>query len=405
MILFGHTADCHVATKYLEDSLSSLRQIRDICFKKELKFLIIAGDFWDDMVYVVKNSPLVQACDILKEIADKLPIILIYGNHDKPGSLEILEQISSNITVVEGNGLYCMVGRKIMKYEEGLKPDLAFLCFSYPRDEYVAKRIREEKLKITDDAGNKIESFIRYEKQKMLDRLKKFPNIPKIAIAHGTMIDSQMDIGQDQSTLTSETHFRQATFDGCDYVALGHIHKYQVFKNGGKQNIVYPSSIYSCNFSEVEPKSFSVVELEKDEPVKNYKFKIKCKLRARMDEDMDKWPKTRGKIQEKIIELNDRLSKDTYTLWEVNFTGPKSMLKFITEFNFAPNITPKIYSTDNVLTRSLQESPGEELTDDQKIRRFVEINEGVKWTTSLEAKLNKIKDKVTMRYKSGGGDS
>ena len=74
---FGHTADCHISTKHFNDSLESLEFICKKSINENCEFLIIAGDFWDHKIMVSKKSPLIKSVNLLRDLAKKIPIIMI----------------------------------------------------------------------------------------------------------------------------------------------------------------------------------------------------------------------------------------------------------------------------------------------------------------------------------------
>lgn len=94
---------------------------------------------------------------------------------------------------------------------------------------------------------------------------------PRIAVIHGTMTGAEMSNGQ--VTVGEELEFSLEDLSqmNCDYVAMGHIHKMQIFKLPSGGTAAYSGSIGRLNFGEPEEKGFLVPEFE-GQRVKDVKF-------------------------------------------------------------------------------------------------------------------------------------
>ena len=395
MIKFGHIADCHINKKYITEGIKALKQIKNICIEENAEFLIIAGDFWDKLVHLTEDSPLNKAAEIIKEIAEIIPIIMIYGNHDVRGSLEIFEQLSSNITVVSEPELLCRTEGKIYKYNKNLNPDILFFCFPYLRKENVKKKLKEEKQEIIiEKAEHIIESYVRYTKQKMLSQVKHLDlnKIYKIAIAHGSMKGFKDAKGQDTHYYNiNDIHYIENTFEEMDYIALGHIHAFQTM--GKEYRACYPSSIYSVNFTEEGDKFCIIVELEDDKTLKILPKKLDVQLVKTLKINLDELPPQRKLIINHLNELNKMAEEEKNTRWKIEFYGLKNTLEYLKEFKFSENITISKNFTDNLSVKNIEEE--RPLTFEEKVIKYIEENKGVKWSQSLESKFNKInEDKI-----------
>lgn len=397
MIRFGHIADCHINKLFIDEAIKSLSQIQNICIKEKSEFLIIAGDLWDKLVHLTEDSPLNRAATLIKNISEFIPIIIIYGNHDVRGSLEIFEKLSHNITVVSEPTLLCRVDGKIRKFEKDLNPDTLFFAFPYARKEAVKKKLKEELGQETvQKAEHVIESYIRYEKQKMIEKVKHLDlnKIFKIGIAHGTMQGSSKADGQDSRYLNEDVHFIESTFDEMDYVALGHIHKFQTI--GKKHRACYPSSIYSVNFSEEDDKFCLIVELDDDKTLKILPKKLNVQIVKTLKEDLNKLPPRRREILNRLNELNETLSKDKNTRWKIKFFGLRAVLEYIKEIEWHDNIKINENPTDEFSIGDIVVP--ETLTFEQKIKKYIKDVKGVEWSESLSDKLNIINDEKEQYY-------
>ena len=96
MVSFLHTADLHlglrltrfppeVAKKIREARFQALEKIRDLARTRQVDFVLVAGDLFDD--HAVDSDLARRAFDMLESFA--VPVLLISGNHDPllPGSV------------------------------------------------------------------------------------------------------------------------------------------------------------------------------------------------------------------------------------------------------------------------------------------------------------------------------
>jgi hypothetical protein len=222
------------------------------------------------------------------------------------------------------------------------------------------------------------------EKVKHLDLNKIF----KIGIAHGTMQGSSKADGQDSRYLNEDVHFIESTFDEMDYVALGHIHKFQTI--GKKHRACYPSSIYSVNFSEEDDKFCLIVELDDDKTLKILPKKLNVQIVKTLKEDLNKLPPRRREILNRLNELNETLSKDKNTRWKIKFFGLRAVLEYIKEIEWHDNIKINENPTDEFSIGDIVVP--ETLTFEQKIKKYIKDVKGVEWSESLSDKLNIIND-------------
>jgi exonuclease SbcD len=404
MIKFGHIADCHINRKFIIEGIKALSQIKDNCLKEKVEFLIIAGDFWDKLVHLTEDSPVNKATTIIKEIAEIIPIIIIYGNHDVRGSLEIFEKLSSNITVISEPELLCKVEGKIQKYNDSLNPDALFFCFPYLRKEGIKKKLKEEKReKIIEKSEHIIESYVRYTKQKMLEKVKHLDlnKIYKIAIAHGSMRGVKTAKGQDSHYLNKDVHFIEDTFEEMDYIALGHIHAFQTL--GKEYRACYPSSIYSVNFSEEGDRFCLIVEIDEDKTLKVLPKKLDVQLVKTLKINLDELPPQRKIIINRLNELNTIASAEKNTRWKIEFYGLRNTLEYLKDFTFSDNIILDKNFSDTLSIKDVEDGDGP-LTFEEKVIKYIEINKGVKWTKSLEVKFNKINEDKIQYYNSEEDD-
>jgi len=98
------------------------------------------------------------------------------------------------------------------------------------------------------------------------------PSMPAVLAAHcgveGARLSSEARLAASYEPTISASDLANPAFD---YVALGHIHRFQDLNEGRQPSVVYCGSMERVDFSEEdEPKGFAVVEVEKGRAV--YEF-------------------------------------------------------------------------------------------------------------------------------------
>lgn len=334
ILKIGHMGDAHLTEKkYVDDSKRSLQFIRDeVLSDKEMDALIVPGDVWDGLVKLDKNSPLYFAAEYFKQIADEKPILMIYGNHDKPNSLEIFNIMSENIYVVSKIIELVYIHEKKFyplsefKNSGHPKPNAVFYCIPYPEHNKWLddKTILNGKIE-DDELDKKIKEELIKQDQFVKDL--GLIDVKKIIVAHGSL-EGFIQNEYISKMVADNYHFSIDTFNSInpDYVALGHIHKFQTLMNG---KACYPSSIYSVNFGERDKKFFCKITFSKENAVDEFHFEKK-EIPTRSREVLSlKWDK--NKTDEEFIQLinktiEDSKSKIDKSTFEIAITAPSRIL-------------------------------------------------------------------------------
>jgi DNA repair exonuclease SbcCD ATPase subunit len=152
--------------------------------------------------------------DLLKTLADKLPTVLILGNHDlNLANKSRLDALTPVVNSLNHKNLYYM--RESGVYQIA---NVDFALFSVVGS--------KEDWPSADDCDAEY----------------------KVVMHHGPVYNSSTDVGY---TITSR-HVEIQDFDGFDFALLGDIHKYQVlqYKNKNKPLVVYAGSLIQQNHGE-----------------------------------------------------------------------------------------------------------------------------------------------------------
>jgi len=275
MIKLLHFADAHIdIANYgahdprtglplrVMDFLKSLDTIVDTAIEEKVDMVIFAGDAYKDR----SPAPTFQrewGRRMMRLSRAKIPTILLTGNHDIAPSHQRAHAIQEFDTL-EVPYVHVVYQPALLGPNEldGLpvqvlaipwitRAGVASLLENTPANEKDPNKI------IEDAIANLIQTAIQ-----ALD-----PNLPAILAAHasisGAVFGNEQTIKLGRDVLLPPGLVRDPHFD---YVALGHIHRFQDLNPDGYPPVVYPGSIERVDFGEVrEEKGFVVAEVSKGE--------------------------------------------------------------------------------------------------------------------------------------------
>ncbi len=117
-----------------------------------------------------------------------------------------------------------------------------------------------------EDANKRIEEYLTVAIEELLDTLN--PDLPAILTSHisvqGAMYGNERSVMLGRDMVLSPAIVKDKRLD---YVALGHIHKYQDLNSDGHHPVVYPGSIERVDFGEIDDEKFFIeAHLEKGKP-------------------------------------------------------------------------------------------------------------------------------------------
>ncbi|MCB1176051.1 MAG: exonuclease subunit SbcD [Leptospiraceae bacterium] len=277
-----HTGDWHLG-KYLhqfsrlEEQESFLKNLVNICEKENINLIIITGDIFDTF------NPPVSAVELffkyLKILSNngKRGIVVIAGNHDSPDRIEAPFPLSMEIGVI----LAGYPGKKIEPFslESGLKITRSspwFLELMLPGENIPVRVIltpytNEERLKVSlRDSSLELKDYLASKWKEVAVEFCN-PEGINILVAHlffmnrGGVSPEESD---DEKTILSiggaERIYTDCIPPEFDYVALGHMHKFQILTENPCP-IVYSGSpiAYSTSDNQKE-KVIVLIDFSKD---------------------------------------------------------------------------------------------------------------------------------------------
>jgi len=268
MIKFLHFADIHLGVENygrldsktglhsrLNDFINSLSTTIEIAITEKVDFALFCGDAYKNN----NPSPTHQrefARQIYRLNRANIPTILINGNHDNPltfgraSTLDIFQTLNIPNT-------YVVIEPRLINLET-TKGLVQVVGIPWPtRNQYLEK----EEYKNSD-----IDTINRKIRKRLLKKIKSLTselslNYPKILAGHLTLAESVYSGSENYAIIGNDPvvpvqFFLDSVFD---YIALGHIHKYQNVDAAGDIPVVYSGSMERINFGEEnEDKGFCI---------------------------------------------------------------------------------------------------------------------------------------------------
>lgn len=281
MIKFIHTADVHFGVENygrldvktgihsrLLDFEKALNFCVDFAIENKVDFFLFAGDAYKTPNPTPTHQKLLTNC-LLKLYKANIPIVMTVGNHDNPLSfgkahaLEIFQQIPVD-------GFYIASKPRIILLNTKNGP-VQIVAIPWPTRNSIA--INNEYLNL-----NQFE-ITKYISQAVCKIIQEFaskldPNLPAVLTGHLTVASGIFSGSEKQAIYGVDPVFMPAQLAiwPFDYVALGHLHRFQNLNSSGHPAIIYSGSIERVDFGERnEEKGFCLVTV-KNKQETNYEF-------------------------------------------------------------------------------------------------------------------------------------
>jgi DNA repair protein SbcD/Mre11 len=264
-----HTADIHLgsntygrldATTGLNSRMLDFQRSFEFMVDRALKEDIDLFLFCGDAYRTADPTPTQQRtfAECLKPVADAgIPIVMIVGNHDHPVSfgkasaIDIFGYIDGEVHVFRRPDI------KVVNTKSG---PLQLIALPWPIRSMLLSR-DEHRKKSPADVRDFIEEKYTQFVQEACSTLD--PSLPTVLAAHLTVHGSELAGSERTSLIAHEPTFGvgQLTLHPIDYVALGHIHRYQNRNENGPP-VVYSSSLERISFKEWDDrKGFVLVNI------------------------------------------------------------------------------------------------------------------------------------------------
>lgn len=273
MIKLLHFADAHIdMTNFgahdpktglpvrVMDFLKSLDIIVKTAIDEKVDLVIFAGDAYKDR----SPAPTFQrewGRRIMRLSEAGIPTILLTGNHDISPSQRKAHAMQEFDTLQPAH-IRVVSNLKLLRSEDLEGLPVQVLAIPWITRSGVMQTITSEEAEEEDPVKLMVGTVS--ERIKItLDECD--PNLPVILTAHasiaGAKLGNEKEITIGRDIVLSLGMVKQPNID---YVALGHIHRFQDLNEGAHPPVVYPGSIERVDFGEVkEDKGFIIANVEK----------------------------------------------------------------------------------------------------------------------------------------------
>ena len=277
-----HTADIHLGyethgrldpetglNSRLQDFARSFDFMVERAVTEDVDLFLFCGDAYRTADPTPTQQKLFAEC--LRPVAAAgIPIVMIVGNHDHPvsygkaSSVDIFGYLSGDVRIFR-RPTFCAPGQECPPIETKSGP-LQLVALPWPIRSMLLSRTEHRK-KTPEEIRTFIEELYIDFIAKAAEELD--PALPAIVAGHFSVQGAEVGGSERTSLIAHEPKFTvgQLTPQGIDYVALGHIHKYQdrnldAFQRGDGPPVVYPSSLERISFKEHDAdKGFVLVDI------------------------------------------------------------------------------------------------------------------------------------------------
>jgi len=279
-----HFADLHIGmenygrldpqlgvSSRIRDFLDRLDEVVKYSFDHDADLVIFAGD-----AFKTRDPDPTQQREFakrIKQLADKIPVFMLVGNHDVPG----MAQKATSVDIFRALD----VPNVIIGYEDDsrvihTKSGDVFLA-------WVPFPIRNRLLAQEDHRGASIDQLDSKLQEIITTIMRDLAaeaadqKMPRVLVGHfsvgGATFGSERSVMLGRDLVVPKSSLTDSVWD---YVALGHIHKHQNLNDSPP--VVYPGSLERIDFGEeVEDKGFCWVNLDRGKT--NWSF-VKVQARS-----------------------------------------------------------------------------------------------------------------------------
>ena len=285
MINFFHTADIHLGVENygkidqktgnhsrLLDFKDSFEQCIDLAIEKDIDFFLFCGDAYKTAFPTPTHQKILMQLFFKLQKA-KIPVVIVVGNHDHPlsfgkvNSLDLFKELP-----LEGFHVFSKPDILKLKTQNG---EIQIVGIPWPTRNNVItseKHYFKSSKEITSYLSQAIGEIIKTLSEK-LD-----PKIPAILAGHLTVSSGVFSGSEKCAVFGNDPIFlpSQLAIKPFDYIALGHLHRFQNLNTKGYPAVVYSGSVERVDFGErKEEKGFCFVKIEdKKEPYERTNFEF-----------------------------------------------------------------------------------------------------------------------------------
>lgn len=274
-IKFLHVADTHIGIENygrldagtglhtrLQDFIKSLRFVFEEALKENVDLVLFAGDAYRSC----DPTPTHQrefAALVRMLSAERIPIAMITGNHDSPvafgkaSSLDIFGTLGTEGVYIASDDRLITIRTKSGPIQVACLPWLhrsrllAKGPYQHLSQEEVVEQLQELGTAIIDDLASRIN-----------------PQHPAVLVAHLAAAEAAYSGSEQTAIIGRDPVFLTSTLanPAFDYVALGHIHKFQDLHPNARPPVVYSGSIERIDFGEEKEAKGAIIATIRERP-------------------------------------------------------------------------------------------------------------------------------------------
>lgn len=275
-----HLADIHIGMEnygQIDPATGVNSRVMDFlrCFdeavayavQNEVDLAIIAGD-----AYKTRDPNSTYRREFarrIKRLTDaEIPVVLLVGNHDLPSAARRASSISifhtlqvPRVMVADSDELYRITTRRGVPVQ--------VVAIPYPLRSRLMAHDEFRHLSLAE-LDNRLQALLTENLRALIAQLD--PDIPAILTAHLSVSEAKQGSEQNVMIGRDVVMLKSVMADPAfDYVALGHIHKFQDLNLGAYPPVVYAGSIERIDFGEeAEEKGFVIADIQRGETT--YRF-------------------------------------------------------------------------------------------------------------------------------------
>ena len=269
---FLHFADVHLGVENhgrfdpftglhtrVQDFVRCLRFAVEEAIREKVDLAVFAGDAYR----TCDPSPTHQrefAAQVKALSAEDIPVVMVTGNHDHPVSFGRASSIDI-FSTLETPDVHVLTRPRFLKLRTKAGP-VQIAGLPWPsRSQLLTKT--EYKDLFEDEVAQKIQEICANIIRNFAEQAD--PRHPAILVAHLAAADALYSGSERTSVIGRDPVFLTGVLanPAFDYVALGHVHRFQDLNPSGGPPVVYAGSIERVNFGEEkEPKGFCIVTVK-----------------------------------------------------------------------------------------------------------------------------------------------
>lgn len=331
----AHISDLHLGKNLhgfslIEDQAFILNEIAEICSRRKIDVLIVAGDIYDKNVASIEGIKLLR--NFLNNLVQRnIKILLISGNHDSAERLTFGGEFMTEKGIYFSR-VYDGLIEPINIEDECGSVNFYLLPFIKPGD--VKHYFPDEKIESYDDA-------VKVAVKKMQVNFSE----RNVIVAHQNIMNAQL-CESEEHIIGGLDAVSAGIFKDFDYAALGHIHTPQ--KPG--EAVVYCGT----------PLKYSLSEMKKDKSMPVIEFGKKGELKIEYEplKPLRDLREIKGRFYD-ILEMSKKDSYNHEDYISIILTDETEVLDAISTLREVyPNVVSLIYDNETTRNEAVLEAAG-----------------------------------------------